>query len=120
MVVKGLAEAIHAWQVLGPSSVQSRFEAQHESTLTPLVAREEELELLLRRWQDAARGSGRVVLLSGEPGIGKSRLIAALQEGLHSESHSEPLLRLLLATTHRYRTVSCHQSDSTSGETRRR
>ena len=62
----------------GASAVQSRFEAQHETSLTPLVGREEELELLLRRWRQAKSGEGRVVLLSGEPGIGKSRLTVAL------------------------------------------
>jgi len=67
--------------------VQSRFEAQHETSLAPLVGREEELELLLRRWQQAAKGDGRVVLLTGEPGVGKSRLIAALQQRLQSELH---------------------------------
>ena len=65
--------------------MQSRFEAQHEDTLTPLVGREEELELLVRRWRQATAGEGRVVILTGEPGIGKSRLSAALQERLRSE-----------------------------------
>ena len=87
VVLKGLADPIQTWQVLAPSTVQSRFEAQHETSLAPLVGREEELELLLRRWQQAAKGDGRAVLLTGEPGVGKSRLIAALQERLQSESH---------------------------------
>jgi predicted ATPase len=60
--------------------VASRFEAQHETNFTPLVGRAEELELLLRRWRRAVGGEGRVVLLSGEPGIGKSRLTVALDE----------------------------------------
>ncbi len=67
--------------------MQSRFEAQHETSLAPLVGREEELELLLRRWNQASHGEGRVVLLTGEPGVGKSRLIAALQERLQSQPH---------------------------------
>jgi class 3 adenylate cyclase/energy-coupling factor transporter ATP-binding protein EcfA2 len=87
VVLKGLADPIQTWQVLAASTVQSRFEAQHETSLAPLVGREEELELLLRRWQQATKGDGRVVLLTGEPGVGKSRLIAALQERLQSESH---------------------------------
>jgi class 3 adenylate cyclase/predicted ATPase len=86
--LKGLAEPVEAWQVRGVSDVESRFEAQHETALTPLVGREEELELLLRRWRQAADGEGRVVLLSGEPGIGKSRLLAELQQRLHPEPHT--------------------------------
>ena len=87
VVLKGLADPIQAWQVVAASAVQSRFEAQHETSLAPLVGREEELELLLRRWNQASQGEGRVVLLTGEPGFGKSRLIAALQERLQSQPH---------------------------------
>src|SRR6516164_5820776 len=89
VALKGLAETVQAWQVLCASAVESRFEAQHGAALTPLVGREEELELLLRRWERAKTGEGRVVLLSGEPGIGKSRLTVALQERLE-----EPQTRL--------------------------
>ena len=88
VTLKGLAEPVEAWQVTGTSSVRGRFEAQHESSLTPLIGREEELELLLRRWRQAAGGEGQVVLLSGEPGIGKSRLTVALQERLQAEPHT--------------------------------
>jgi class 3 adenylate cyclase/tetratricopeptide (TPR) repeat protein len=88
VTLKGLADPTQAWQVIGPSIVESRFEAQHETNLTPLVGREEELELLLRRWRQAASGEGRVVLLSGEPGIGKSRLTVALEERLQDEPHT--------------------------------
>ena len=70
------------------ASVESRFEALHASGLTALVGREEELELLLRRWSKAKTGEGQVVLLSGEAGIGKSRLTAALLERLASEPHT--------------------------------
>ena len=87
VVLKGLADPIQAWQVLAVSAVRSRFEAQHETSLTPLVGRDEELELLLRRWDQASQGEGRVVVLTGEPGVGKSRLIAALQERLQSQPH---------------------------------
>jgi class 3 adenylate cyclase len=87
LLLKGLADPIQAWQVLAASAVQSRFEAQHETSLASLVGREEELELLLRRWNQASQGEGRVVLLTGEPGVGKSRLIAALQERLQSQPH---------------------------------
>jgi class 3 adenylate cyclase/tetratricopeptide (TPR) repeat protein len=87
VTLKGLAVPVHALQVTGASAVQSRFEATHETGLTPLVGREEELELLLRRWRQAARGEGCVVLLAGEPGIGKSRLIVALEECDRSTQH---------------------------------
>jgi class 3 adenylate cyclase/tetratricopeptide (TPR) repeat protein len=86
--VKGIGEAVRVWQVLGPSRVESRFEALHATTLTPIVGRDEEIELLLRRWQRAKNGEGQVVLLSGEPGIGKSRLTAALDERLQFEPHA--------------------------------
>jgi class 3 adenylate cyclase/predicted ATPase len=88
VTLKGLGEPLQAWQVAGASAVQSRFEAHHEASLTPLVGREEELDLLIRRWRQAASGEGRVVLLSGEPGIGKSRLTVALSERLQNEPHA--------------------------------
>ena len=86
--LKGIPGSVRAWTVLRASSVESRFEAHHETKLTPLVGRDEELELLLRRWRQAVGGEGRVVLLSGEPGIGKSRLIVALDEQLQTEQHT--------------------------------
>src|SRR6201981_2113109 len=73
----GFAEPQRAWRVLGESGEVSRFEA-FRSGETPLVGRDEEIELLQRRWEQAKSGEGRVVLISGEPGIGKSRLAAAL------------------------------------------
>jgi hypothetical protein len=86
--VKGIAKSVPAWAALRASSVESRFEALHASGLTELVGREEELELLLRRWSRAKTGQGQLVLLSGEGGIGKSRLTAALLEGIATESHT--------------------------------
>jgi class 3 adenylate cyclase/predicted ATPase len=86
--LKGIAQPVRAWAALRPSSVESRFEALHASGLTQLVGREEELELLLRRWTRAKTGEGQVVLLSGEAGIGKSRLTAALMERLKGEPHT--------------------------------
>jgi hypothetical protein len=68
--------------------VEGRFEAFHASGLTELVGREEELELLLRRWSKTKSGQGQVVLLSGEPGIGKSRLTAALVERVATDPHT--------------------------------
>jgi class 3 adenylate cyclase len=86
--LKGIGEPVRAWAALRPSSVESRFDALHASGLTELVGREEELELLLRRWSKAKTGEGQVVLLSGEAGIGKSRLTASLMERLAGERHT--------------------------------
>ena len=86
--LKGIAGPVRAWAALRESSAEGRFEAFHASGLTELVGREEELDLLLRRWSKAKTGEGQVVLLSGEPGIGKSRLTAALMERLAGESHT--------------------------------
>ena len=86
--LKGIAGPVRAWAALRASSVESRFEALHATGLTALVGREEEFELLLRRWSRAKSGEGQVVLLSGEAGIGKSRLTAALLERLASEPHT--------------------------------
>jgi len=83
--LKGISGPEPAWAVLRPSSAESRFEALHAGELTQLVGREEELELLLRRWSRVMNGEGQIVLLSGEAGIGKSRLIAALFERLATE-----------------------------------
>ncbi|HME21712.1 MAG TPA: AAA family ATPase [Acetobacteraceae bacterium] len=88
--LKGIAAPVPASQVLRPSAVESRFEALRGSALTRLVGRDEEIDLLLRRWARAKAGDGQVVLISGEPGLGKSRIIAALAERLQAE----PYLRL--------------------------
>jgi class 3 adenylate cyclase len=86
--LKGITGPARAWAALRASSVESRFEALHTTGLTTLVGREEEFESLLRRWSRAKTGEGQVVLLSGEAGIGKSRLTAALLERLASETHT--------------------------------
>jgi class 3 adenylate cyclase len=86
--LKGISGPVRAWAVLRPASIESRFEALHGSRLTELVGREEELELLLRRWSKAKSSEGQVVLLSGEAGIGKSRLTAALLQKLTGEPHA--------------------------------
>ena len=83
----GGAEPTRRWQVLGESVVTSRFAALRGSVLSPLIGRDEEIELLLRRWARAKAGDGQIVLVSGEPGIGKSRIIAALEERLDAEPH---------------------------------
>ena len=88
--LKGISGAMRAWVALRTASVESRFEAFHAGGVTELVGRNEELDLLMRRWHQAKSGEGRVVLISGEPGIGKSRLTAALSEAIEGE----PLTRL--------------------------
>jgi class 3 adenylate cyclase len=85
--LKGIAGPVSAWQALRPSAVASRFEALRGSALTPLVGRDEEIELLLRRWARVKAGDNQVVLISGEPGIGKSRIVASLVERLRDEPH---------------------------------
>ncbi len=87
VTLKGFAAPVQAWRVIGPSATESRFEALRESGPAPLLGRDAELEMLLRRWQQARSGAGRVVLLSGEAGIGKSRLASALLERLAGEPH---------------------------------
>src|SRR5580700_5231493 len=83
--LKGITEPVHAWRVERALVTESRFDANRGGgALTPLAGREEELDLLLRRWSQAKDGEGQVVLLSGEPGIGKSRILNALRERLEA------------------------------------
>jgi class 3 adenylate cyclase len=96
--LKGFAEPQRAWRVVSENRALGRFEALR-SAATPLVGREEELELLLRRWRQAASGEGRVVLLGGEPGIGKSRLVTELEGCLGAESHTTLCATFLRPTT---------------------
>ncbi|MDP6406149.1 MAG: adenylate/guanylate cyclase domain-containing protein [Alphaproteobacteria bacterium] len=83
--IKGISEPVRAYQVLAASDASSRFEASAAGGLTPLVGREEEIGLLLKRWRQAQEGEGQVVLLSGEAGVGKSRILRGLQERLEGE-----------------------------------
>jgi class 3 adenylate cyclase/predicted ATPase len=86
--VKGSGDPVPVWQVTGTSAVDSRFEALHGTNLTPLVGREPEIALLLERWERAKEGDGQVVLLSGEPGIGKSRIVQELRGRLSDELYT--------------------------------
>jgi class 3 adenylate cyclase/tetratricopeptide (TPR) repeat protein len=91
--LKGLRAPVRAWTVLAEIAIDSRFEALHAGYV-PLVDRIEEFDLLMRRWDQARAGQGRVVLLSGEPGIGKSRLIAALEQQVGTTAHTRRYLCL--------------------------
>jgi class 3 adenylate cyclase/tetratricopeptide (TPR) repeat protein len=86
--VKGIAEPVAAWAVEGVSDSESRFEAVRAVGLTDLIGREDELDFLLERQRLAWKGEGQIVLISGEPGIGKSRLAAALAERIAGEPHT--------------------------------
>ena len=86
--LKGFAEPLAVWRVAGESRAEDRFEARQTAGLTPLVGRDEEISLLLARWRRAAEGEGQVVLLSGEPGIGKSRIVQALREQLAGQAYT--------------------------------
>ena len=85
--LKGFAEPLAAFRVEGEGRADGRFEALHGERLTPLIGREHELAMLLERWSRAKDGDGQVVLIAGEAGIGKSRLLRALREELGSEPH---------------------------------
>jgi hypothetical protein len=85
--LKGVPTPIPVYGVRGESAAESRFEAAIATVLTPLVGRDEEISLVLRRWAQAKAGEGQVVLLAGEPGIGKSRLTQTIRERLAAEPH---------------------------------
>ena len=87
VVLKGWEKPFQVYQVLRTSGVEGRFDAMHAARLPPLFGREEELELLLRRWRQATLEGGRVVTLTGEPGIGKSHIALAINERIKGESH---------------------------------
>src|SRR5437773_6512593 len=85
--LKGVTEPLHVYRVLSAKNTASRFEAAHTGSLTPLVGRSTELSLLLDRWQKVKEGDGQVILLSGIPGVGKSRLLHELKSHIQQEPH---------------------------------
>ena len=85
--LKGISAPVRAWLVVRPRRSESRFAATVDSGLTPMIDREEEIALLLKRWQQAKAVEGQVVLLSGEPGIGKSRIIQEFRQQTSGESY---------------------------------
>jgi DNA-binding response OmpR family regulator/class 3 adenylate cyclase len=103
LTVRGVASPVPAWQVLCRSALGSRSEALHAAAATPLIGREEALHTLLRAWEKARSGEGRVMLVSGEPGIGKSRLVAALEEEFATELHAS--LRYFCSPLHQESTL---------------
>jgi predicted ATPase/class 3 adenylate cyclase len=102
--LKGFAEPLAAWRISGESPAEGRFEARQSAGLTLLVDREEEIALLLRRWRQAIEGEGQVILLSGEPGIGKSRVVREVRARLKNEPH----IRLLYQCSPHHVTSPLH------------
>ena len=88
LALKGWIEPLPVWQVVGATGIESGSEVMHRSKLPPLYGREEEIELLIRRWRQATLGEGRVVVLTGEAGIGKSHIARAFNERLQGEPHT--------------------------------
>jgi class 3 adenylate cyclase/predicted ATPase len=91
--LRGMSAPLQVWRVIRPLRAETRFAAALSSKLTKLVNREEEIALLLMRWQQTRQGDGQVVLLSGEPGIGKSRIVQELRERIVTEPHEELLFQ---------------------------
>jgi class 3 adenylate cyclase len=101
--LRGFSTPIQAWRVMGTIKAETRFEAAHTAFLTPFVGREQEIALLMDRWGEAKEGEGQVVLISADPGMGKSRITQVLRERLREESHTR--LRYQCSPHHRNSTL---------------
>ena len=119
LAVRGVADLVQAWQVLGPSAHASRSEMLYAAAAQQLIGRDEELGALLRAWRQASSGHGRLVLLTGEPGIGKSRLLAALERVHRRRTACQPAV-LLFAAAPRQHVASCRGSLGAGGRFRAR
>ena len=102
--LKGFADPVQMWSIVGPRTTESRFDASHGGRLTPFVGREHEIALLVDRWERVKEGEGQIVLLSGEAGIGKSRITRALKECLRDE---QPIQLLYQCSPH-YQSSALH------------
>ncbi len=89
--LKGISTPVQAWRVVGETVAESRFDATHATGITPLVGREEEIGLLLNRWNQAKDGDGQVILLSGEAGVGKSRIVRSFRQRMEDELRNRVL-----------------------------
>ena len=114
--LKGVTKPLHVYRVLAAKNIASRFEAAHANSLTPFIGRSTELSLLLDRWQKAKEGDGQVILLSGIPGVGKSRLIHELKSNIQHEPHFL-LQPSVLAVSQPERVLSGHRANRTGGQT---
>jgi class 3 adenylate cyclase len=110
--LKGFSEPVRAWRVIAAGRVAGRFEALRGASPAPLVGREQELAVLLDHWQQVKKGKGQAVMLNGEAGIGKSRIVFALCERLSVEPHTH----LPISAPHTIRTLRCGRSSNSLSE----
>jgi hypothetical protein len=107
ITVAGFDERVRAWEVLGTAAATSRSQVLESAEMLPLIGRDEEIDLLTRGWERAKGGDGRIVLLSGEAGIGKSRIALGLLEHLADERRT--VLRLYCSPYRQQRVLSAHR-----------